>query len=122
MAKRETELLVKTAGAFVHVITRSSPAAMVLFFYSVFSLFCLWLGNSTYWMVSSAVVVAVLILLWLFKPERLWTEKHSIEMKKLDLKHLGDKKNPQVKKGEYNQLYQPQMITGKRSVNVEEKK
>lgn len=107
MEKSENELSLQAFGALVTVITRSSPAAIIFWFYVVFSFISLWAGLTVVWMASSLVLGAVLIFLLIFKPDRLWSERHIQEMRKMDLTLLGDKKNPQIDSQEYTALYQP---------------
>jgi len=105
--KNDNELSLKAAGALVHIITRSSPASIIFWFYAIFSLFCFAFWLPAFWSILTIVVFGLALVLWVLKPERLWTEKHSLEMKKLDLTYLGDKKNPQVVAKEYLELFRP---------------
>ena len=85
-----------------------------------FSLFCLWLGNTIIWISFSTVLGLVFTALLIHKPERLWTEKHSLNMKKLSLDLLGDKNNPNVESHDYDRLYQP--VESKRQNKIKNKK
>lgn len=107
MEKADNQLSLQAFGALAQVVTRSSPAYVVIWFYVIFSFFSAWMEFGVLWMYSSLVLGAVLLLLWVFKPDRLWSEKQTLEMKKLDMKLLGDKQNPQVTSREYIELYQP---------------
>ncbi len=106
MAKN-TGIKVEGAGTSFQVITRSSPAIVIILFYIAFSFFSLWIGDIVLWMIISGVIITIFLVLLILKPERLWTESHSLDMKKLDLSYLGDKKNPQVKSEDYAQFFQP---------------
>ena len=115
MEKADNELSLQAFGALVTVITRSSPAAIIFWFYVVFSFISLWTGLAAIWMTSSLILGAILLLLLIFKPDRLWSERHIQEMRKMDLKHLGDKKNPQIDSRDYSELYRPvEVIEGQK--------
>lgn len=107
MEKADNKLSLQAFGTLVQVITRSSPAYVVIWFYVIFTVTSVWSGFGMIWMYASLVLGAVLVLLLVFKPDRLWSEKQTLEMKKLDMKLLGDKQNPQVTSQEYIELYQP---------------
>lgn len=112
MEKADNKLSLQAFGTLVQVITRSSPAYVVIWFYVIFTATSVWTGyGMIWWMCSSLVLGVVLVLLLVFKPDRLWSEKQTLEMKKLDMKLLGDKQNPQVSSQEYIELYQPVEVT-----------
>ncbi len=114
MEKADNELSLQAFGALVQVVTRSSPAYIVIWFYVIFSTASVWMGFGMIWMYSSLVLGTVLVLLWVFKPDRLWSERQTLEMRKLDIKLLGDKQNPQVASQEYVELYQPLEVQKKK--------
>lgn len=107
MENSENKFSVQVAGTMFQLVNRSSPANLVLLFYLVFSIFCYLFKSNTLWINSSILFSICFLLLLLFKPDRLWSESHTLEMKRLDTNLLGDKNNPQVSLNDYNQLYRP---------------
>ena len=107
MSEPKNQFSLEGIGTAIRVSTRSSPAHVMLWLYLIISFFSLLMREVVIWEIITVLFVFVFILLLLFKPDRLWSESHSFDMKMLDLKLLGDKKNPQVSQADYQQLFQP---------------
>lgn len=96
--------LIKGLGWAVGITTRSSASAPLITLLVIISFFCLLFKAITFFYIIASLIAVSLLIAFFFLPQRLQSEKHIFDMKKLSL--LGDKDN-ELNTEDAGEIYQP---------------